>query len=736
MGRQMTDEQQVRREKLLAAIERKIDPVRTPIQYKFALLLSAFIMVLLPIIYVAIACAFAFVVYYHAIHSIGIFNNVRGRGVIAAAVIYIGPLIAGVTAVMFMLKPLFSRAPKPNLPTSLSRDDEPILFQFVDKLCDTFHAPRPKRIDVDCQVNASASFHRGWFSMLLGNDLVLTIGLPLITGMTLKQFGGILAHEFGHFAQGGGMRLSYIVRTVSHWFTRVVYERDSWDVNLERWSKENDIRIGVIFYLARGCVWLTRRILWVLMLIGHSVSGLLLRQMEFDADRHEVRFSGSDEIEPTTRRLHKLMVAHNMAFSDVSLAYREGRLADDLIRLVALNADELPEKVEQYIDTQISEGKTGWLDTHPCDRERIASGLKENAAGVFHLDAPATDLFIDFVAVSHRAKVSMYRSVLGKEFREDRLQPTEEIVATREAEKKASQALESYCQNGWTPLHAFPVPFTELPHQQFQGDEASEFGRLRESLVASVAQQRQTLERIGKADTELSECVRATLLLDADYKVPATTFSRNLSSKSLITSECQSINSGWANATSDYIVFQGLFQQRLWKAVGLLNDSSLQQAIPETRSWAKECDEKLLPALQTLMETLPELMKFRSDSERFLVCLQLLEAGNESEGLYRETRKSMTEVPQQIRRLLNSIGSVPYPFQHLEKEMTIGNYLCNEIPGIDNPGEVYAAINSVVDNFVELYRRIMGRLCQMASAVEEHCGLPMLPVPEPEESSQ
>ena len=90
------------------------------------------------------------------------------------------------------------------------------------------------------------------------------------------------------------MRLTYVVRTVSHWFTRVVYERDSWDENLERWSQENDIRIGVIFYLARGCVWLTRRILWVLMMIGHGVSGLLLRQMEFDADRHEVRFSGSD----------------------------------------------------------------------------------------------------------------------------------------------------------------------------------------------------------------------------------------------------------------------------------------------------------------------------------------------------------------------------------------------------------------------------------------------------------
>ena len=183
MVRELNAEQQARRQSMLGAIERRINPVKTPLQYKLALLLSAVIMVLLPVIYVAIACAFAFVVYYHAVNSIGIFNHVRGKGVIMAAIIYVGPLIAGVTAVLFMFKPLFSRAPKSDLPTSLSRDDEPILFQFVDKLCDTVHAPRPKRIDVDCQVNASASFHRGWFSMLLGNDLVLTIGLPLITGM-------------------------------------------------------------------------------------------------------------------------------------------------------------------------------------------------------------------------------------------------------------------------------------------------------------------------------------------------------------------------------------------------------------------------------------------------------------------------------------------------------------------------------------------------------------------------
>jgi hypothetical protein len=46
-------------------------------------------------------------------------------------------------------------------------------------------------------------------------DLVLTIGLPLVAGLSVREFGGVLAHEFGHFAQGGGMRLTALVRYVN-----------------------------------------------------------------------------------------------------------------------------------------------------------------------------------------------------------------------------------------------------------------------------------------------------------------------------------------------------------------------------------------------------------------------------------------------------------------------------------------------------------------------------------------
>jgi Zn-dependent protease with chaperone function len=70
---------------------------------------------------------------------------------------------------------------------------------------------------LDLQVNASASFRRGFLS-LFSRDLTLTIGLPLVAGLTVRQLGGVLAHEFGHFAQGAGMRLTFVVRSVNAWF--------------------------------------------------------------------------------------------------------------------------------------------------------------------------------------------------------------------------------------------------------------------------------------------------------------------------------------------------------------------------------------------------------------------------------------------------------------------------------------------------------------------------------------
>jgi hypothetical protein len=69
--------------------------------------------------------------------------------------------------------------------------------------------------------------------------------------------GGILAHEFGHFSQGAGMRLTYFTRLIDFWFMRMVYQRDKFDEILARLADSLG-RFGLIFYLLMGLIWISR----------------------------------------------------------------------------------------------------------------------------------------------------------------------------------------------------------------------------------------------------------------------------------------------------------------------------------------------------------------------------------------------------------------------------------------------------------------------------------------------
>src|SRR5207244_2862258 len=195
-------------------------------------------------------------------------------------------------------------------------------------ICKLVRAPLPSRVDVDCQINASASLRRGLWSVR-GNDVVLTIGLPLAAGLSMQEFAGVLAHEFGHFAQGAGMKLTYIIRAVSGWFARVVYERDEWDVRLVR-AASVDLRIGIFVQMIRVSVWLTRRILWVLMRFGHLVSCFMLRQMEYDADSYETKLAGSAAFARTSEKFQNLLAASHVALRRLDESWKGRRLPQDL----------------------------------------------------------------------------------------------------------------------------------------------------------------------------------------------------------------------------------------------------------------------------------------------------------------------------------------------------------------------------------------------------------------------
>jgi len=426
---------------------------RTPVSpfYRTGLCLVALMMILLPAIYLAMIGAAAWATYYWGAHFTWLLaaSGGSGRVYVLKAMLYGTPLFIGGVLVFFMVKPLFARRGPHAQPLALNPGAEPAVFAFVTQICQAVGAPFPKRIDVDCQLNASASFRRG-FSSFFGNDLVLTIGLPLVAGFTLRELAGVIAHEFGHFTQGFGMRLTYVIRSVNAWFARVIYERDTWDLTLEEWAQTEEWHVAMVAGCARLAVWFSRLLLKLLMLIGHGISCFMLRQMEYDADSYEVKLVGTETFEITVRRFHLLGHALGQTYKDIRTKWNINRaLPDDFPTYLLQHYDQVPMATRTQMEDRLGLAATGLFDTHPSDGDRIRCARRAGEAGVFHLDGPATALFSNFPVLSGQITLLHYSDDLGLPMEVAILQPlakdapdvpeSEKETETQNAEEHVSQ---------------------------------------------------------------------------------------------------------------------------------------------------------------------------------------------------------------------------------------------------------------------------------------------------------
>ena len=200
-----------------------LTPTRLSPAYRAGLVVVALAILLLPLVYLGVIGLAGSGVWWHLTRNVWLVQGKAGGGFSAQwrIIAYVAPALAGTMATLFMVKPVFARRQRPRPPMVLAPDDPPQLFSFIEQICAHVRAPIPRIVQVDCQVNASASFAPHW-SSLLRRDLVLTIGLPLVHALSIRELGGVLAHEFGHFAQGSGLRLTMLVRGINGWFSRVV----------------------------------------------------------------------------------------------------------------------------------------------------------------------------------------------------------------------------------------------------------------------------------------------------------------------------------------------------------------------------------------------------------------------------------------------------------------------------------------------------------------------------------
>ena len=216
---------------ILKGLEQSIPAAEVDIGYRVGMGFLAGALFLLPLVYLGIMGLLVWGIVFELAHIGTIVQTPKGP-----MPIYALPLFLNTLVLLFLVKPLLMRG-KESAETilTLRPAEEPVLFDFVGKLSPMPGASQPERIEVDCDANASARFHRGLLG-LAGGRLVLRIGLPVAAGLTVREFAGVLAHELGHFTQRGGMGGSLLVRTMTYWFAQVVFRRDKLDEKLLAWK--------------------------------------------------------------------------------------------------------------------------------------------------------------------------------------------------------------------------------------------------------------------------------------------------------------------------------------------------------------------------------------------------------------------------------------------------------------------------------------------------------------------
>jgi len=688
LSQSQSDSEENYEEIVLGAFQGEIEEVKVPFTYRFGILLVALVMVLLPLIYIGMIGLVGYVVYYHAVNHTGILHE-NGNATVRF-LIYVAPIVIGCILVLFMFKPIFSRPAKPSKQINLDKESEPLLFAFVAKICEAVHAPIPKRIEVNNEVNASASFRRGFWSML-GNDLQLTIGLPLVSGLNIRQFAGVLAHEFGHFSQGIGMRFTFIIRSISYWFTRVVYERDEWDDRLEGWAKGLDFRICWIFHLARLFVWLTRKILWALMMLGHVVSTFMLRQMEFDADRHEARLAGSEVFESTSRKISLLSFASQGAYNDLGDFYREGRLVDDLPKLIQHNIDQFTPEVLQRINQHVNEAKTGFFDTHPCDRERYDSARKENTDGVFQLELPSTVVFSDFEDLSKAVTWDYYQGIFGENLRATQVHPIHELLERQDVEKEDFNALHRYFQG----------TFRGSRYLMLSKDTA-DFPNEKEEAFKSISDQRGAyLQHVDKykEDSRLHAKVSPAM-------------------RDKLHSELEE--------------FERIAAKRLKFTLQLLDSPILTSGIEDAKKLRARSGQLLevnrkLNSHKRVIEDLSGILEKQGE------LFQIVSKDNSNESAINSLLLNSDEILECVNKVRHPLLSVPYPFDHAIKNISTGGFLQSDLGKGLAHDQVFHIGDDFVQSFVRFRARVIGHLCVIAEKVEKELGMEPLPEPKEEE---
>lgn len=467
--------------------------------------------------------------------------------------LFIGILQAFVPSLMFfvLLRGLMAvkRGKDPNA-VEILPSDEPKLFAFLYEIADRVGAPRPHRVFLTSSVQAGVAFDLSVMNLLFPTKKNLLLGLGLINVLTVSEFGAVLAHEFGHFAQRT-MAVGRWVYMAEQIAGHIALHRGKLDRGLETLSVQ-DPRIAWIGWVLRLCLWSVRSVLDTVFLLVTMVHRALSREMELQADLVAASVSGSDALVHALHKTHSADQSYGAAFDVLVREFHKGALVKDLFSLQSRHTENIrrvcddpsigippPLPAEgrenhRVFPAVFAQPSMMW-STHPPDRER-----EDNLKRVY-LACPLDDREAWALLRNPTATREQVTANLLKVYEED--------LKKRAAETAKAQ------QQQQVPPPAVPESRNALPTEEAVAKIDAIFQRAFHSPMYRGVYLGRDLTRIARTVDDL---------FDRDLQHPDYQTIPSLSA--LYPQEQRKEIEAWRQVVTDYHTLKGLLAGRLKKA--------------------------------------------------------------------------------------------------------------------------------------------------------------------------
>lgn len=374
---------------------------------------------------------------------------------------------------LFLVKSLFKfQKSATNTLMEVTEEEYPVLFYFVNRICEDTKAPVPAKIFVTHDVNAAVFYSNSVLSLFMPVEKNLLIGLGLVNSLNMSEFKAVLAHEFGHFSQSS-MRLGSYVYVANHVITDLVYRRDYLDTLLDDFKRLN-LRIAIFAWAIYGVLRVLRGILGVAFRLINFQDRALSRQMEFHADLVAVSITGSDSLVHVLKKLDFANLCMQHAATDLESAALHNRFsadfyyhqtrAADYLRRKDQGAGQVPEiPADGGVTTQVFTDETApamarmWA-THPTNHDREQNAKRTYLRGPNDERTPWL-LFSNSAGLRRRMTQIVYRELLKRSAKD--LMPPEEVQLFIDAEHQEMEHCQRY--NGFYDGRWLQLQPAELP---------------------------------------------------------------------------------------------------------------------------------------------------------------------------------------------------------------------------------------------------------------------------------